>query len=212
MRKPALLLAFTASIVCIGADVGAERGHRINSNSEPSVHKPSHSRSGHHHSSPESSFNLNLEDDLVADAAEMCYSDTECDDCYECGSLARCVPIVGCYLSCYSDADCARTQFCSDNHVCEEEPTPCYDHSECRAPQICDMDSYQCVDPTPSPTMTGCCAGSSEYAATRCQLASDESHCSRMSSCYWMSGEDADCEWKETQEPNDSGCCMITVT
>lgn len=91
-------------------------------------------------------------------------------------------------------------------------PQTCYDSAECHLPQICDMDLYECVDPTPAPTVAGCCAGTSEAASGHCNAASSHSNCERMSSCYWVEGEYADCEWKDTSPPTDPGCCMIVVT
>lgn len=212
MRRLYLSLIFATSIASINGEIGNEKGHRINNvNSHSDTIPMSPYRSNHHRSSAVSSSNLNLNDELTAHTSDVCYSSADCDDCYECNSLARCVLIAGCYISCYSDEDCTRSQFCNSHHVCEEQPTTCYDTSECRTTQICDMETYQCVDVTPSPTPTGCCTGSNEYATTRCQLASDESHCIRMSSCHWLIGEYADCDWKSTEEPIDSGCCTIAV-
>ena len=142
---------------------------------------------------------------------DLCYSDAQCDTCYQCNDQGtRCVPIPDCHVSCYSDVDCQRNQFCNSAAICEEDPTTCYDTAECRVPQVCDLSIYQCVDPTPAPITPGCCAGTSSSSYSRCALASEEGSCSRMSSCYWISGEDADCEYDSEEPPIDPGCCMVT--
>lgn len=203
------LLLYAVLIPLINGEIGPRKKHRLHD----------------YYSHPDPVINSNLETDLMrglqkepalqSDSALICYGDDQCPSCYEC-SMAdlsfQCVPIAGCYLSCHDDSDCSDTQFCSDNHVCEEDPTPCYADEECPSPQFCDLSSYQCTEPTPSPTMTGCCAGSSEYAVPRCHDVLDDAQCSTISSCYWISGEDADCDWRATQEPCDPGCCMIAVT
>ena len=118
---------------------------------------------------------------------------------------------------CYGDADCDRNEYCSPTeHICIEEPTTCYDDVECPGFQICDDALFRCIDPTPSPTTSGCCAGDTELAAARCNLKEGASECSRMSSCYWIETEyGSDCDWTvPTDDPlaYDPGCCMMANT
>ena len=172
-----------------------------------------------------SSASLNLELDLDSDLmrglhyrskvtpqTQICYGDDQCETCFECSMTTfQCLHIADCYVSCQDDDDCSDTQYCSENNVSDVVLTSCDEDGECPSPKICNVDTNQCMDPTPSPTMPGCCAGTSEYTVSRCRDAIDDAECTRSSSCYWIEGEDADCDWKETQEPQDPGCCMATV-
>jgi len=112
---------------------------------------------------------------------------------------------------CYTDADCEGYEFCGDNGMCESA-TICYGDDECRGREVCDMNRYICVEPTPSPIWTtpspttpsptnpppGCCRGSSYKAQAKCFGLEDQNACERK-----------DCEWVETEDPND---CVITTT
>merc|ERR1719486_367013 len=56
----------------------------------------------------------------------------------------------------------------------------------------------------------GCCAGDSLSATKACEGRDDETTCARMSSCHWVEGVDADCEWVATYAPEEPGCCAVS--
>merc|ERR1719293_272441 len=57
--------------------------------------------------------------------------------------------------------------------------------------------------------MEGCCAGDAERTTTRCNAVDTERGCTRRSACHWVETSYAsDCEWKDTEEPTDPGCCI----
>ena len=221
--KHALALFATIFILCSYGDARDERGHRMHSNLD-SITSPNarHQRS-RSASVLSSDIQQNLDADLmrglhakskVSPQADICYGDDQCETCFECSMATfQCVHIAGCYVSCQDDSDCSDvTQYCTENNVCDVVLTSCDENGECPSPKICNVDTNQCMDPTPSPTMPGCCAGTSEYTVSRCRDAIDHEYCTRSSSCYWIEGEGADCDWKQTQEPQEPGCCMVTVT
>ena len=53
----------------------------------------------------------------------------------------------------------------------------------------------------------GCCAAQNARVVSRCNKGTSDEHCSRMNECYWISGEDADCEYIMTTEEVLPGCC-----
>merc|ERR1712176_1230547 len=56
----------------------------------------------------------------------------------------------------------------------------------------------------------GCCAGDSKKATKACANRSDEKECTKMSSCHWVEGRNADCAWLPTDAPTDPGCCAVS--
>lgn len=96
----------------------------------------------------------------------------------------------------WTEGDCTRpTDNASGLQACTWSPTtPDFD---CAA-----------IWPTAAPE-TGCCAGDNEQIhRARCVVTETASACDRMSSCHWVPGDDADCEWDGGEQ--EAGCCFIS--
>ena len=57
----------------------------------------------------------------------------------------------------------------------------------------------------------GCCAGDSAEAAVLCADRESEATCDRYSMCHWISGDEADCEWRTTAPVTEPGCCTLNT-
>jgi len=69
--------------------------------------------------------------------------------------------------------------------------------------------------PSAAPTLrgdygSGCCAGDSPESTALCIDRLNAAECGSLSSCHWISTDDAgDCRWRTTEEAMAPGCCMV---
>ena len=83
--------------------------------------------------------------------------------------------------------------------------------SRCEWAVLTDNPYFECDIFWPTaPPPDGCCAGDSSFSSPLCNRALEQDICDRMSSCHWVIGEEAVCEWNDDYDTTTlPGCCML---